>query len=89
MVGGIASLFASSNPDGLEWSISKVAGEALDMGNSNQPITSLLPDYSFGNEDVGFLGTSFSGIIGAGLVLIVCVAVFYLIKYIRKRGKNE
>lgn len=61
LVGGIVSLFASKNPDGLEWSISKVAGVNKIEENSKlhndlsnaQKKTAILSDYSlkkFGNE---------------------------------------
>lgn len=93
VIGGILSLFASSNPDGLEWSIGKVTGgseveavgDVYDSANQIQGITSLLPDYSFGTDSEGVLGTSVSGIVGAGTVLVICVAGFYFIKYLRKR----
>ena len=95
VVGGIVSLFASSNPDGLEWSIGKVigsseiaaSGNVYDTAKNIQGITALLPDYSFGSSREGFLGTSFSGIVGAGLVLAICIAVFYIIKHFRKKEK--
>lgn len=96
VIGGIFSLFASSNPDGLEWSIEKVTGSAeleatgsvYENAGNIQGITSLLPDYSFGSSSEGILGTSFSGIVGAGLVLVICVVVFYVIKHFRKREKH-
>ena len=96
IIGGVLSLFASSNPDGLEWSIGKVtgsgelqtAGNVYDAASNIQGITSLLPNYSFGNSSEGFLGTSFSGILGAGLVLAISIVVFYLIKHFRKKEKH-
>ena len=53
--GGVVSLFASSFPDGLEWSMEKVAGTAeleavggaYDAAARVQEATSLLPDYAF------------------------------------------
>ncbi|MBU0483016.1 MAG: energy-coupling factor ABC transporter permease [Proteobacteria bacterium] len=57
---GIFSWFASSNPDGLEWSIYKVTGseevEAPEQGIHHsleklQEKTALLPDYGFKNDE--------------------------------------
>ncbi|MBT1072970.1 energy-coupling factor ABC transporter permease [Pelotalea chapellei] len=55
-IGGIVSLFASKNPDGLEWAIAKVTGkEELEASKQGlhgvladlQQKTAFLPDYSF------------------------------------------
>lgn len=55
LIGGVASSFASSDPDGLEWSIEKVAGTAEpaapgplheDLAKFQQR-AALLPDYGF------------------------------------------
>ncbi|MFT9496734.1 energy-coupling factor ABC transporter permease [Anaerosolibacter sp.] len=59
MVGGVFSWFASSNPDGLEWSMLKTAGETeletpkgLHTALSQiQTKTSFLPDYGFKNNE--------------------------------------
>jgi cobalt/nickel transport system permease protein len=59
IVGGALSWFASSNPDGLEWSMEKTAGtaelEASDGIHKTlsdiQSKTALLPDYSFKQEN--------------------------------------
>lgn len=58
-VGGIVSWFASSHPDGLEWSIENVAGTPeLNASSSThawsaklQESTALLPDYGFKTDD--------------------------------------
>ena len=61
LVGGVLSLFASSNPDGLEWSLEKITGSAELESNGAwhalageiQELTALLPDYAFkGSESV-------------------------------------
>ncbi len=60
VLGGLASWFASTNPDGLEWSIAKVTGKeeiareetGLHKTLSEfQEKTSLLPDYSFKTDE--------------------------------------
>jgi cobalt/nickel transport system permease protein len=56
LAGGVVSWFASGNPDGLEWSIAKVAGKEKPEGREHgvhgmlallQQKIAFLPDYSF------------------------------------------
>jgi cobalt/nickel transport system permease protein len=56
VIGGLGSWFASTHPDGLEWSISKVSGKEEVAGAKSgvhtglaalQEKTALLPDYGF------------------------------------------
>lgn len=78
IVGGGLSLFASANPDGLEWSMEKVAGTTeleADGGVHNtaasiQESTAFLPDYAFKGDDSA-VGTSTSGIVGGTLTLVL------------------
>ena len=96
VTGGIISLFASSHPDGLEWSIAKLTGSTDISGNSDkvhsvfssiQSMLSFLPDYAFKNSDtVG--GTSFSGIAGSLIVLILCTVICLIIRSV-SRHKNK
>lgn len=95
IIGGILSLFASAFPDGLEWSMEKIAGTAeleatgsvYDTFTSIQETTSLLPDYAFkGSESM--IGTSFSGIIGAIIVVVLCVLCCNAFKFF-KNAKQE
>jgi len=60
LTGGILSWFASTHPDGLEWSMFKISGkEELESGNNNiysflaniQGKTAVLPDYTFKKSD--------------------------------------
>ncbi|MDO4313168.1 MAG: energy-coupling factor ABC transporter permease [Eubacteriales bacterium] len=92
LIGGGFSLFASSHPDGLEWSIERITGSAeiesagtgpYEAAEQVQESTSLLPDYAFKNSD-SLLGTSFSGIAGSLIVLAVCAGGCYLFKFFRK-----
>ncbi|MBC7958846.1 MAG: energy-coupling factor ABC transporter permease [Vallitaleaceae bacterium] len=61
LVGGILSWFASSNPDGLEWSMLKVTGtehyettSSVEAKTQNiQDKTALLPDYNFKETNTG------------------------------------
>ena len=94
--GGIVSLFASAFPDGLEWSMEKVAGTAeLERAGGAyasaagiQDATSLLPDYAFkGSESA--LGTSFSGIVGGLVVVLICVGAAMLFKFFKRKSVEE
>jgi cobalt/nickel transport system permease protein len=79
IVGALLSLFASAYPDGLEWSIEKIAGSAelesdgaaYERAGALQETTSFMPDYNFkgAGEDAPPVGTSIAGIVGA---LITC-----------------
>jgi cobalt/nickel transport system permease protein len=64
VLGGAIAWFASGNPDGLEWSIERVAGTdeiegataaAHESAGAIQERTSFLPDYAFpaGQEEAG------------------------------------
>ena len=78
VVGGLMSHLASSDPDGLEWSVEKVTGapeiesDGPEWAAGVQERTALLPDYAFRDSE---RGTSFSGIAGALAVLVLCFAV--------------
>ena len=49
-----------------------------------QEKTALLPDYGFKNSDFTF-GTSFSGIAGSAVVLVVCVGACYAFRFFKKK----
>ncbi len=94
--GGAISLFASAFPDGLEWSMEQVAGTseleaeggAYAAAKSIQETTALLPDYAFkGSESAA--GTSFSGIAGSLVVVLITVGACYAFKFFSKQLKNN
>lgn len=64
---------ASSNPDGLEWSILQVTG-ATEIGEAVMPPTAVLPDYE----------STLSGVIG-GCIVLLLVWGFSLLLFHRKR----
>lgn len=83
VLAGSFSWLASSNPDGLEWSIEQVTGQpevetAADglhlAAASVQQSTALMPDYD----------TSLSGIIGCGVILLAALGGSYLFRAGRK-----
>lgn len=95
-IGGALSLFASEKPDGLEWSIERITGDTEleadgtiydNLGNV-QEVTSLLPDYSFAGSESS-IGTSFSGVVGGVVVVLVCTGMCYALKLFKKKKVNE
>ena len=76
MTSGLLSAFASANPDGLEWSVMRVAGAAEHTSavhvllDNIQSATTLLPDYAFRAVE-NALTSGAAGLIG-------CAAVFAL-----------
>ena len=94
IIAGGFSLLASSNPDGLEWSIEKLTGNTeieskennvYQTAQSIQDTTTILPDYSFENSD-NPLGTSVSGIVGCIITVVFLLIVGYIIKLKSKKG---
>ncbi|MEI3292383.1 MAG: PDGLE domain-containing protein [Thomasclavelia ramosa] len=94
LVGGVLSLYASSNPDGLEWSIEGVTGtdEIEASGSTKDTLakarssTSFLPDYNFSGSD-SKLGVSVSGIIGGAATLILIGGIGYIV--VKKKNMNK
>ncbi len=64
---GAFTWLASSNPDGLEWSIEKVSGIS-DMPSAT-PATAFMPDYE----------SRFAGIVGALIVMVILWAITTII----------
>ncbi len=95
LIGGGLSLFASSYPDGLEWSMEQITGSTeleadggiYESAANAQDTVALLPDYAFKNSESA-LGTSFSGIVGGLVVVVVCVGACYAFRFFRKRNTN-
>lgn len=90
----VVSIFASSNPDGLEWSMEKVAGTSeleatggiYDLAAKIVDFTAILPDYSFKSIDSSY-GTSVSGLVGAIIVIALLVGSCLIFKLFRN-NKN-
>ena len=88
MLAGGISLLASELPDGLEWSLERMTGStelesagtsAYAVSEAIQSVTALLPDYNFaGSESAA--GTSFAGIVGAVVVMLLVLAGGKLLK---------
>ena len=86
-IGGGASLLASSNPDGLEWSI---AGIVEEEETEEEPIrTAILPDYAFKSDADNSMGTTVSGLLGSAIVAGCAILVYAGRKIIIVGNKSE
>ncbi len=84
LLGGLFSWIASSRPDGLEWSVERMTGTTELAAPADAPhataahlqqCTALLPDYD----------TSFAGLVGTGIVLLVVVGTARLLRPTHKK----
>ncbi len=90
LVGGGLSLYASSNPDGLEWSMERTAGttelerngELYAAAEQIQTQTAILPDYDFASGNG--TGTSFSGLVGAFMTCVLAGGTGFVISKSKK-----
>lgn len=80
---GLALLFActftwlaSSDPDGLEWSISKITG-STELAPAVTPITAFMPDYN----------STFSGVLG-GMIVVALLWGFCSVLFRKRRVKQ-
>ena len=102
IIGGGLSLFASGNPDGLEWAMfgneeggyraglttEEALGEGYEGINKVQESTAFLPDYAFKNSDSA-AGTSVSGIIGSAITLALAGGAGGVIYTLNRKRKKE
>ena len=97
LTGGLLSWFASSNPDGLEWSMFKTAGtselessgEVHDTASVIQNKTAFLPDYSINApEGLENAGTSISGLVGGLMTLVLAGLTGFIISMAKRRRKK-
>lgn len=91
ITGSGLSLFASSYPDGLEWSMENTVGTTELKGNSIihseakkiQDNIAVLPDYDFKSEEGN--GTSTAGVIGAIATCILAFVTGGIIAVVKRR----
>jgi cobalt/nickel transport system permease protein len=96
VIGGFLSLFASLNPDGLEWSVKGAETSALESGGSVhenaavlQENSAFMPDYNFKNAEPSAAGTSAAGIIGGVLTAAAAAGAGVVIHFIRKKKTSS
>jgi cobalt/nickel transport system permease protein len=100
---GCVSIFASKDPDGLEWAIARITGHT-ELTTPAQGIhaaaaglqqrTAWFPDYSFGTPAAATAGsatagagTGLAGVIGALLTLLLALGLGLLLKRSRRRAR--
>lgn len=98
-VGGALSLFASTNPDGLEWSMEKAAGTAelkaagsfMEGAAAIQEATAFMPDYDFksGGEEGSGTGTTVAGLAGGAFTFLMAWAAAAAISFVKKKQKDN
>ena len=94
-IGGFLSIYASSNPDGLEWSIKGVTGTTELVADSSvhsaaenlQDKTTILPDYNLKDklQVDNAVGTSISGMVGALFTLTLAGLIGVIILIFKKK----
>lgn len=100
--GGLLSGFASSQPDGLEWSLAKTASQTSPAAPSLpathrlsavlQEWTSVLPDYDFpavGSDRPAAVGTSLSGLLGGLLTLLMLLLGGWMLRLWQRRASSS
>ena len=97
LVGGGLSLFVSSFPDGLEWSMEGVAGtteleredSVHDAMSTIVDATAFMPNYGFaGEEDGSPLGTATAGIVGSAITIVLAGSIGFIIRATRKKSRS-
>ena len=94
-VAGGLSLFASQNPDGLEWAVQAVTGstelEAEGAVQENaaaiQEKTALMPDYDYADGEG--TGTSTAGVVGSALTFVLAGGVGLALAAAKKRRAKQ
>lgn len=94
-VAGGLSLFASQNPDGLEWAVQAVAGSteleaegAVQEGAAAlQEKTALMPDYDYADGEGN--GTSTAGVVGSALTFTLAGGVGLALAAAKKRRAKQ
>lgn len=69
---------ASSDPDGLEWSIAKITGDT-ELAPAQAPPTAFMPDYS----------STLSGIIGGGIVMALIWGICLILFRSRRKSRQS
>ncbi|GHV35375.1 cobalamin biosynthesis protein CbiM [Synergistales bacterium] len=92
LIGGGLSVFASSFPDGLEWSIEGLTGSTelerdgaiyKTMGGVVEKVA-IMPDYALANGDGAPLETAGAGIVGSVITLTIAGGVGFAVAKLKK-----
>jgi len=99
IVGGVLSIFASANPDGLEWAIGKTTGSEdelsaeggiYDGAASIQDSLAFMPDYDYASadEEGSATGTSVAGLVGGAMTFALAGVTGLVISKAKKNKES-
>jgi len=78
LVAGVASYYASSHPDGLEYVAGKVG--FIDQADDSPAAKSPLADYSTTGVDNDRVSGGIAGVAGSALVLVLAGGLFWVLR---------
>jgi hypothetical protein len=84
LVAGVASYYASSHPDGLEY-VAEQTG-FLDSAEDSATADSPLADYQTSGVDDARISGGLAGVIGVVVMLVLSTGLFWLV---RRRGTGD
>ena len=94
VIGGVGSQFASSNPDGLEWSVGGLGADDEEeaqgiaaAASEIQEKTAFMPGYAFSSNPDSAAGTSAAGLMGACIVALAAAGICAAGGFFRKKNK--
>ncbi|MGY1630581.1 PDGLE domain-containing protein [Geodermatophilus sp. SYSU D01186] len=83
LIAGVGSYYASSHPDGLEWSAEQEG--FLDTARDSATADSPLADYAVAGVDDSRLSGGLAGVVGVAVTLVLAGGVTVLV---RRRGRE-
>lgn len=86
LIAGVGSFYASSNPDGLEWSAEEEG--FLDTARDSATADSPLADYAVSGIDDSRLSGGLAGVVGVAVTLALAGGVTLLLRR-RSAGRGE
>ena len=84
LVAGVASYYASSHPDGLEY-VAEQTG-FIDSAEDSATVDSPLADYQTSGVDDARISGGLAGVIGVVVMLVLSTGLFWLV---RRRGTDD
>ncbi|MDR2578380.1 MAG: energy-coupling factor ABC transporter permease [Chitinispirillales bacterium] len=95
VAGSVLSMFASSYPDGLEWSVERVSGHTefetenpfIEAVESIHERIAVMPDYDFrdAGEDGSAAGTSAAGVVGVAVTFALAGLSAFVISRVKRK----
>ena len=86
LVAGVASYYASSHPDGLEY-VAEQTG-FIDAGTDSATSSSPLADYQTAGVEDARLSGGIAGVVGVVVMLVLSTGLFWVIRRRRPEDSN-